>query len=347
MIDGWWKTDRKESMIKILGGKIMKKRVQLMAMVLCTLMVTILLAGCSNSDKITIGISQFADHPSLDNCRNGFIEGLKQEGYEEGKNVTFDYQNAQTDMGIANQIASNFVSKKYNLICGIATPAAQAAFNAAEANKIPVIYSAISDPVGAQLATADGTSGKSVTGTSDQLPVEKQLAMIREFLPKATKIGILYSTSEVNSQTQIAEFKKLAPKYNFEIVEGGVNAAADIPLAVDAMLSKVDCINNLTDNLVVSSLATILDKAGAKKIPVFGSEIEQVKNGCLASESIDYFALGIQTGKMAARVLKGEDITKMKYEIIKDSAVVVNSTVLKDLGMTLPAAYEGKVELVE
>lgn len=285
----------------------------------------------------TIGIGQFAEHGSLDNCRQGFLQGLADEGIVEGRNLTILYENAQADGGTASQIINNFISKKADLICAIATPIAQAAYGGAMKDNIPVIYTAVTDPVAAALANEDGTPVGEVTGTSDKLPVEKQLEMIRQILPDAKKIGILYSTSEINSETAITEYKAAAPDYGFEIVEGAVTSTADIPLAADSLLEKVDCLNNLTDNTVVSSLPMILDKASKKNIPVFGSEVEQVKIGCLASMGLDYIDLGIQTGKMAAKVLKGEKkASEMNFEVIEEAAFYGNSKVAENLGITLP-----------
>lgn len=286
----------------------------------------------------TIGIGQFAEHGSLDNCREGFLQGLAEEGIEEGKNLTVMYENAQADGGTASQIINNFLSKKADLICAIATPMAQAAYSGAKKADVPVIYTAVTDPAAAALAKEDGTPVGEVTGTSDKLPVEKQLEMIRKILPEAKTIGILYSTSEVNSETAIKEYKAAASAYGFEIVEGPVTATADIPLAADNILEKVDCLNNLTDNTVVSSLPLILDKAGKKNIPVFGSEVEQVKIGCLASMGLDYVDLGKQTGKIAARVLKGESkASEINFEVIKEAAFYGNSKVAENLGITLPS----------
>lgn len=235
----------------------------------------------------TIGIGQFAEHGSLDNCRTGFIEGLAEEGFVEGENLTVLYENAQTNGGTASQIINNFIAKKADLICAIATPMAQAAYGATKKSGLPVIYTAVTDPVAAALANAEGTPAGEVTGTSDKLPVEKQLEMIRAILPEAKTIGILYSTSEANSESAIKEYKAAAGNYGFEIIEGAVTSTADIPAATDNLLSKVDCLNNLTDNTVVSSLPLILEKAGKANIPVFGSEIEQVKIGCLAAMGLD------------------------------------------------------------
>mgnify|MGYP001026854830 CR=1 FL=1 len=290
----------------------------------------------------TIGIGQFAVHGSLDNCREGFLEGLAEEGFKEGENLTVLYENAQADPGLAAQITTNFAGQNTDLICAIATPIAQSAYSAGRKNNIPVIYTAVTAPIEAELANADGTPVGEVTGTSDKLPVEQQLDMIRKILPDAKKIGIMYTTSEVNSAATLAEYKEKAPEYGFEIVESGVSSAADIPLAADSILEQVDCLNNLTDNTVVSSLPLILSKAGAKNIPVFGSEIEQVKIGCLAAMGLDYVDLGKQTGHMAARILKGEaKASEMNFEVIEEAAFYGNEKVAENLGISFPDSLKG------
>ncbi|MBS5283442.1 MAG: ABC transporter substrate-binding protein [Clostridiales bacterium] len=290
----------------------------------------------------TIGIGQYAEHGSLDNCREGFLLGLAEAGIKEGKNLTVLYENAQADGGTASQIATNFAGKDVDLMCGIATPMAQSLYGVAMKSDIPVIYTAVTDPVAAELANADGTPVGEVTGTSDILPVEAQLKMIRQILPDAKNIGIMYTTSEVNSESTIATYKELAPEYGFEIVDSGVASSADIPLAADELISKVDCITNLTDNTVVSALPVILNKANAKGIPVFGSEIEQVKIGCLAAMGLDYIELGKQTGQMAAKILKGEaKASEMKFETIAEAAFYGNTKVAEDLGITLPEELTG------
>ena len=293
--------------------------------------------GSSGKESYKIGISQFAEHGSLDNCREGFLAGLEESGIKEGDNLTVDLKNAAADMGTAGQISGSFVSDKVDMICAIATPTAQSAYNAAMDAGIPVIYTAVTDPVVAELAGEDGTPVGEVTGTSDKLPVEAQLQMMRQILPDAKKLGIMYTTSEANSVFTIREYDALVEKYGFELVEKGITATADVALAADDLLSQVDCITNLTDNTVVASLPTILEKANDKKIPVFGSEIEQVKIGCLAAEGIDYIALGKQTGKMAAQVLKGEKkASEMNFELITEPGFYVNNKVAENLGITVP-----------
>ena len=307
----------------------------------------ILAAAVSFAETYTVGIGQFAQHGSLDNCYQGFVEGLAEAGLVEGENLKIDLQNAQADMGIAQQIAAQFASAKVDMMVGIATPMAQACYNAA-AGAIPTIFTAVTDPVAAGFASADGTAAGEVTGTSDALPIKAQLETIRAMLPDATKIGILYTTSEVNSISAIEIYKSLAGDYGFEIVESGISTTADIPLALDALLGKVDCLTNLTDNTVVSALALVLDKANAAGKPVFGSEIEQVKLGCVAAEGLDYIALGRQTGLMAAKVLKGEaKASEIPYEIITEPGLYVNTEALAKFGIVLSDELKARANEVE
>lgn len=295
----------------------------------------------STGDTYTIGIAQFAEHGSLDNCREGFLAGLAEEGIEEGKNLTVAYDNANADGAIASQITNNYVGRNVDLICAIATPMAQNAYSATSKLDIPVVFTAVTDPILAELANEDGTPVGNITGTSDKLPVEKQLEMIRTILPDAKTIGIMYSTSEVNSISAIEEYKAVAPDYGFEIVEKGIPATADVPLAADTLLEQVDCISNLTDNTVVSSLPTILAKANAKNIPVFGSEIEQVKIGCLATVGLDYIELGKQTGRIAGQILKGEkQASEINFEIIEEAAFYCNAAVSEELGIEIPQSLQ-------
>ena len=283
-----------------------------------------ILTGCGKTEKIAaeegiyeIGISQFAEHGSLDNCREGFLEGLREEGLEEGKNLKIQVSNADADTGTAAQIADNFVSEDMDLICAIATPSAQAAYNSAVSAEIPVIYTAVTNPEEAELATEDKMPVGAVTGTSDQLPVEAQLQMIRELMPEAKTIGILYTTSEANSAYSIKQYEKYAPDYGFTIETAGVTNTSEVSLAEEA------------------------------EIPVFGSEIEQVRLGCLAAEGLDYVNLGKATGKMAAKILKGEaKAEEMKYELLTESSLYLNEKTAENLGIELPENMKEEAEEV-
>lgn len=297
-------------------------------------------SGSGDAKKPTIGVIQFAVHASLDNCYTGLLQGLEEAGYKDGETCTIDFKNAQGNTTTADQLANNMAAKNYDMIVGIATPAAMSAYGAAK-EKIPVVFCAVSDPMAenAKLVHSLEKTGVNCTGSSDRLNLDGQLKMIRAFQPDAKKIGILYNTAEANSASNLAEIKKLAPAYGFEIVEKGIQSAADIPTAAASLASQVDCINNFTDNLVVDNLSVVIERANAAKIPVYGSEIEQVSKGCLASESLDYIALGKETGLLAARVLKGEKAADTAVVLVKDSFPVYNADVAARLGLTVPDAY--------
>ena len=236
------------------------------------------LAACggdaASGEVPVIGICQYGQHGSLDNCREGFLQGLEEAGLVEGTDYTIDYQNASSDDNMAIQIAQAFSAEDAALMVGIATPAATACYAAAEDKDIPVVFTAITDPVGAKLDSGN------ITGTSDVLPVQGQLELIRAIQPEAKTIGIVYTTSEPNSVYSIGIYEDLAADYGFTIEAIGVTAQSEVTQAVDTLISQgVDCISNLTDNNVVGVLGSILEKTNEVGIPVYGSEIEQVELG--------------------------------------------------------------------
>lgn len=298
------------------------------------------MAGCGNKGNqiAKIGISQYGEHASLDNCREGFLEGLKQAGLVEGTDFEIDYQNAGFDDSIATQIGQSFSANNVDLMVAIATPSATACYAAAEDKNIPVIFTAITDPVKAGL-----TSGN-VTGTSDKLPVEAQLDLIRKIQPDAVTIGIIYITSEPNSVSAIEEYNEKAGEYGFTINSVGVTAQSEVTQAADKLINDgVDCLSNLTDNNVVGVLSSILEKTNEAGIPVYGSEVEQVKLGCVAAAGIDYMKLGIQTGEMAAKVIKGEaKCDDIPYETISEYGIYINSKALSDMNLTVSEDIAGK-----
>lgn len=295
-----------------------------------------------NKDVPIIGISQYGQHGSLDNCRTGFLQGLEEAGLVEGVDYKVDYQNANFDDNLAIQIGQAFSAEDAALMVGIATPAATACYAAAEDKDIPVIFTAITDPVGAKLDSGN------ITGTSDVLPVEGQLKLIRALQPDAETIGIVYTTSEANSVYSIGIYEDMAADYGFTIEAVGVTAQSEVTQAVDSLIAKgVDCISNLTDNNVVGVLGSILEKTNEAGIPVYGSEIEQVKLGCVAGAGLDYVQLGIQTGKMAARVLTGEaTCADMPYEVIENYGLYINSKAIAEMGLTLPDDIASQAEEV-
>ena len=333
--------------------KTMKK----FAAALLALTLTLSLAACSNSgdsgvpddggdapvssgdDKpFVIGISQYGEHGSLDNCRIGFLQGLEEAGLVEGEDFTVEYQNADFDDNIAAQIGTTFSAMNVDLMVAIATPAATACFAAAEDRDIPVIFTAITDPVGAKLDSGN------ITGTSDVLPVDGQLDLIHQLQPNAKTVGIIYTTSEANSVYSVGVYEEKAANYGLTVETIGVLEQSEVTQAVDTLISKgVDCISNLTDNNVVGVLPAILEKTNDAGVPVYGSEVEQIKLGCVAGAGLDYVKLGIQTGQMAVKVLRGEAACQdLPYEIIENYDLYINPEALDAMGIAVPSAITDK-----
>jgi putative ABC transport system substrate-binding protein len=286
----------------------------------------------------TMGVIQFAPHPSLDNCYEGFLDVV---GQLEG--VRIDFQNAAADMSIGDLQAKTMVSGGASMLVGIATPAAMSCYAAARDSGVPVVFIAVSDPVAAGIVSSIEAPGGNCTGVSDVLNFPAQLELIRAFLPDAAKIGVIYTTSEPNSVSHLAAFEAIAPEYGFAVEAMGITGAAEVGAAAAALIAKgVDCINNFTDNNVVNNLPMVLNAANEAGIPVFGSEVEQVVNGCLAAQGIDYVAVGRVAGEMAKAILSGDsDPATMAVIETSDVTPTYNGKVLEALSLTLPAAFAG------
>ncbi len=324
----------------------MKNTFKKITAILLTILIVVpclLLTSCdSKSDTVKIGIIQFMPHPSLDNCKEGILSVLNTATLNSGKKIEIEIQtgSAASAESDCSTYAKNMVSAGYDMIIAIATPAAASAFSAVQDTGIPLVFCAVSDPVAAKLVKTNDEPAYGATGTSDLLDFTHQLKLIKALQPNAKKIGVLYTTSEQNSVSQLASFTKIASEMGLEVVPQGIQSASEIPAASASLVSKVDCVNNFTDNNVVTHLNVLLEAANNAKIPVYGSEIEQVKNGCLASVSIDYFNLGKDTGEIAVRVLNGEDINKIPVKEITEAKPVINGEVVEALGITIPEEYK-------
>ncbi|MCM1988845.1 ABC transporter substrate-binding protein [Oceanirhabdus seepicola] len=298
----------------------------------------VLLSGCAKKDegekKIKIGVTQIVEYSALDENRDGFIKALEDNGYKDGEKIEIDFQNAQGDLPTAQMIAKNFVSQKKDLIFAISTPSAQGAYNATK--EIPILISAITDPVSAGLAEALEKPNTNVSGTSDYIPVNKQLDLIKLLVPEAKNIGVLYNTSEVNSQVQVDELKDQCKKYGYSVVEVGVSSTNEVNNAVTSLVNKIDVLYVPTDQLVVSSMPIIVEKTIGNKIPVIASESGSVELGALATQGINYYRLGYKTGEMAVKVLQGEDISKMPIEISNELDIILNEDTLEALSIEKP-----------
>ncbi len=329
---------------------------KLISMVIAMGLMAGLVSGCNNGTETinenetgnntkTIGVVQYVSHPSLDNCYQGVEEALKEK---YGDDIVIDRQigsdsAADTD---CSTYAKQFAAKNYDMIIAIASPAASSAFAAAEDKNIPVVFCAVSDPVGAGIVENMERPGFNCSGTSDVLDMVAQVNLIKSLQPDVKSIGVLYTTSEPNSIAQLELLTAAAEKEGIEVKSSGIQSDSDIPSAAAALCAQVDCINNFTDNKVVNNLSVLLDAANDAGIPVYGSEIEQVKNGCLASVSIDYVALGKVTGEMAVEALEGAALDQMAVRTISDSTPVINTDVLSSFNMTIPQGFENAEKVV-
>ncbi|QIM15475.1 ABC transporter substrate-binding protein [Leucobacter insecticola] len=308
------------------------------------------LAGCSSdsgdngdtkAESYSIGVIQLVQHPALDAATKGFQDAFKDAGVE----VKWDVKNANGEQATAVTMAQGFASSNVDLVLAVATPAAQAAAQAITDK--PVLFTAVTDAVSAELVKSDEKPGGNVTGTSDAAPIDEQLKLLKELVPDVKTVGIVYSSGEVNSEVQVKAAKEAASKLDLEIKEASVTTANDIAQAVES-LGDVDSIYVPTDNMVVSGIAALIQVAEAKKIPVIGAESGTVEGGAIATLGIDYTKLGYQTGEMALKILKdGADPATMSVELSKEYTYVVNPAAAERFGVTIPASILDKAETVE
>lgn len=283
---------------------------------------------------VRLGVIQIIEHPALDAARKGFLEALAANGYAEGKNLQVDFQNAQGDQSTLQTIARKFVQDKKDLILAIATPSAIAMAN--ETKEIPIFITAVTDPVEAKLVNNMEKPGTNVTGTTDMNPVKEQLELLKKLVPKAKKVGVIYNSSEVNSQVQVRIVKKEAPALGLEIVEAPITATHEVMQGAQSLVGKVDAIYVPTDNTVVSAVAGVIKVAEEHKIPVLAGESNTVEAGAVGTIGIDYKKLGYQTGEMAIRVLKGAKPQDMPIEKQKELNIVLNAKAAQAMGVTIP-----------
>lgn len=291
------------------------------------------------AEKFVIGISQFAEHPALDAVRQGFEDELKAQGVD----ANIIYKNSQGDTGVAGVIAQKFVADKVDLIFGIATISAQTAKQATDT--IPVLFSAVTDPVHSQLVNSLEDVGGNVTGTTDASPMDKQLALFKKLDPEIKKVGIIYNTSESNSEIQVAQAKEIAKNLDLEIIAVGVNNINDIPQAINSLASKADALYAVTDNIVASAAGLIAKSTIERGLISIAAEEGPVKGGLLMTDGLSYYELGKQTGAMAKKILVDKVNPKdLPVESLKNTTKIVNENTMKKLKLekTNPA-FEGAI----
>lgn len=312
----------------------MKKRI--VKLVSLALVSMVIFTGCTSNDSTStskdevfkIGISQFAEHPALDDARRGFEDGLK----ELGVNVEIDYQNAQGDIPTSLSIAQKFAKDKVDLIYAIATPAAQSA-KQATAN-IPIVFSAVTDPVEAELVDSMEKPGGNVTGTSDLSPMDRQLQLFKDLDETIEKVGIIFNTNESNSQIQVKMAEEIGSTIGLDIVSIGISNINDIPQALDSLANKVDGIYTITDNMVASAIYLVAEKALENKMITVAGEDSHVKGGILITDGISYYELGKQSAQMAKKILvDGKQASEIPSETAINTTKVFNEDTLKALGL--------------
>jgi putative ABC transport system substrate-binding protein len=281
-----------------------------------------------------IGITQIAEHPALDAIRKGILDALK----DKGVSVDADYKNAQNDQANTVTIAQSFAADKKDLIIAISTPSAQAAAEAA--GDIPVQFVAVTDPVAAGLVEALDKPKENITGTSDQVSMDKQLEMIKSFLPDVKNIGIVFSSGEVNSQTQVNAFTEAAKNAGINVLTVGVAQPTEVQQAAQSLTGKIDAFFITVDNLVVASFDALLNEAKKAGIPVFASDIDTVKRGAIATYGIDYYKFGYQSGEMAARILQGEKISSIPVEVSKEADLYINAKAAETFNIAIPESLQ-------
>lgn len=297
-------------------------------------------ANGDSGDSYSIGINQLVQHPALDDATEGFKEAFEEAGVD----VTFDEQNANGEQSTALTISQQFAGADLDLVLAVATPAAQA--TAQNITDIPVLFTAVTDAESAELVDSNDAPGANVTGTSDVAPIEEQLDLLEQLVPDAASIGIVYASGEVNSQVQVEAVEEAAGPRDIDVVTQTVTTVNDIQQAVEA-LGDVDAIYVPTDNMVVSGIASLVQVAEQKQIPVIAAEAGTVEGGAIATLGIDYTELGRQTGEMALRILQdGEDPATMPVETATEFTYVINEEAAERQGVTIPDDILSEAETV-
>jgi putative ABC transport system permease protein len=317
-----------------------------LATLMAVMLAALTLGGCSssknaNKDVVHIGILQYVEHPSLSAARKGFVAELKKEGYVDGKNLKLDYENAQGDQSNLQTISTNLLSNN-DLVLGIATPAAQTLSNLS--TDVPVLFTAVTDPVSAKLVDTMETPNGIATGTSDMSPISKQVELLQKVMPNVKKVGIMYTTNERNSEVQVEEAQKEFAKAGIDVLTKGISSTNDVQDTAKSLMSQTQVLFIPTDNMIVSAISLITELSKEMKVPVVGGSADIVEQGVLFTYGANYEALGRQTAKLAVRIIKGEDVSKVSSEYPKTLNVVANDDMAKTLGIDLTSIKDESTE---
>ncbi|MCJ7994396.1 ABC transporter substrate-binding protein [Rhizobium cremeum] len=288
----------------------------------------------AKAEDVTVAVTAIVEHPALDAARDGIKEALAEAGYKDGENLKFVYESAQGNPGTAAQIARQFVGDAPTVIVPISTPSAQAVV--AATRDIPVVFTAVSDPLGAQLVKDMEKPGGNVTGLSDMSPVADHVALIKEITPNAKSIGFIYNSAEANSVSTLAALKAEAEKAGLTVVESVATKSAEVQGATRALVGRADVIYIPTDNTIVSAFEAAVGVAEEAKIPLYAGDTDSVSRGALAALGFNYFDVGKQTGEVVARVLKGEKPGDIAVRVAAGTDLVINKAAAAKMGVAFP-----------
>ncbi len=308
------------------------------------LLLSAMVAGGALAQDVHVATTAIVEHPALDATRDGVRDELKEAGYEVGKNLTFTYESAQGNPGTAAQIARKLVGDKPSVIVPISTPSAQAVVAATK--DIPVVFTAVTDPLGAKLVGSLDKPGGNVTGMSDLSPIGKHMALIKEITPRAKTLGVPFNPGEANSVTLLELIRKHAPDHGLEVVEAPAPKSAEVLAAAQSLIGKVDAIYVPTDNTIVSAFEAVVKVGVENRIPVYAGDTDSVPRGAIAALGFNYYDVGRQTGKMVVRVLKGEKPGDLPVEGVEITELHVNPVMAEKMGVTLPKAVVGRAKTV-
>lgn len=318
------------------------KMKKLMGMGLVMMMAASLLVGCgteptagAETEPVEIGITQIVEHPSLDEIRQGIVDQLEAEGFADGAEIALDFQNAQGAIENTQMIAQEFQSQNKDLIIAITTPSAQAMKNVVEG--IPVVFSGVTDPEGA------GLVGPGMTGVSNLSPADQQFELLQALVPEAKTIGIVYNTSEANSVFLVERAEKVAKEMGMAVEKVVITSTNEIGIAMDQLLPKVDVLYTHQDNMVASAYPVVVEKANQAGVPIIGAVEAFVDQGAIAMNAASDYQVGVQTGKMVARVLRGETVDEIPFETAQESLLKVNEEALAFFGLELPEGIQAKL----
>jgi putative ABC transport system substrate-binding protein len=298
----------------------------------------------AKADDVTVAVTAIVEHPALDAARNGVRDALAAAGYKEGENLKFVFESAQGNPATAAQIARQFAGDEPNVIVPISTPSAQAVVSSTR--DIPVVFTAVSDPLGAQLVKNMDKPGGNVTGLSDMSPVGEHIALIKEILPNVKTIGYLYNSGEANSVSLLAALKAEADKAGITIVESAATKSAEVQGAARALVGRADAIYIPTDNTIISALEGAVAVAEESKLPLFTADTDSVSRGSIAALGFNYYDVGKQTGEIVVRVLKGENPGDIAVKTAAGSDLVINKSAAAKMGVTLPEGVVSRANKV-